>query len=84
MLVFWNNYSGIELDDIENEFGSFCGEKGFKYYYKKYIQKSPYSFLYMNFVKGLVMKNFEKILYRVEKNNNSDSESDEEEKTEVI
>jgi hypothetical protein len=82
MLVFWNNYSDNELDDIENEFGSFCGEKGFKYYYKKYIQKSPYSFLYMNFVKGLVMKNFEKILYRVEKNNNDDSEN-EEEKTEV-
>lgn len=68
MLVFWNNYSDNELDDIENEFGSFCGEMGFKYYYKKYVQKSPYSFLYMNFVKGLVMKNFEQLLYKVQKN----------------
>ena len=63
--VFWNNYADGELNSIEEEWGSFCGDKGFKFYYKKFVQKNPYSFLYMNFIKGIVMLNFEKLLYSV-------------------
>ena len=66
LIIFWNIFSEKELQSINEEFGSFGGEKGLLYYYKKYIQKDPYAFLYVNFSKGLVMKNFETILYKLE------------------
>lgn len=66
LIIFWNIFSEKELESINEEYGSFGGQKGLLYYYKKYIQKDPYAFLYVNFSKGLVMKNFETILYKLE------------------
>lgn len=65
LIIFWNIYNEKELMDIDQEFGSFGGEMGLMYYYKKYIQKDPYAFLYVNFTKGIVMKNFDTMLYKL-------------------
>ena len=81
LCVFWNLY-GNEIDAIGVEWGNFCGEKGFVYLYEKYIQKDRYSFMYINFSKGIVMKNFNQLLYSIDggyeedKKNNNDSDSD--------
>lgn len=75
LVVFWNLY-GKELDQIGEEWGNFCGDRGFVDLYKKHIQKSKYSFMYINFKKGIVMKNFDKILYSID-NGYEDSDSEE-------
>jgi hypothetical protein len=79
-IIMWNIWSDIELEKIDNDLSSFCGGDGaFIKLYKKYVQKVPYSFLYLNYEQNKVYFKFERVLHdNLAKNNNdvSDNESD--------
>jgi len=77
-IIMWNIWSDIELEKIDNDLSSFCGGDGcFTKLYKKYVQRVPYSFLYLNYEQNKVYFKFERVLHdNLAKNNNDVSENE--------
>tara|TARA_R110002126_G_scaffold88453_1_gene211970 strand:+ start:17 stop:850 length:834 start_codon:yes stop_codon:yes gene_type:complete len=77
-IIFWNIWSDMELGKIDEDLSSFCGGDGcFTKMYKKYVQKIPYSFLYLNYEQNKVYFKFERVLHdNLAKNNNDVSENE--------
>ena len=77
-IVMWNIWSDVELEKIDTDLCSFCGGDGnFTKLYKKYVQKVPYSFLYLNYEQNKVYFKFERVLHdNLAKNNNDVSENE--------
>jgi hypothetical protein len=85
-IVMWNIWSDVELAKIDEDLSSFCGGDGnFTKLYKKYVQRVPYSFLYLNYEQNKVYFKFEKILHdnlaHLNNDENNDSETSDSDST---